>query len=149
MNLWSHRFSKLAPCLLNMQKIESNWPISRDIQLQNFQGRNPSNFSLVIWKIDDIINSFWLYLAFSSAHFTKTLKWGTFSQSHSMHLWLNAQIENSNLERTLTKVCIRRPVPSTDQALPSCFYFRISWILMKRPWKHFFGSCGFLQGLRS
>ena len=43
----------------------------------------------------------------------------------------------------------RRPVPSTDQALPSCFYFRISWILMKRPWKHFFGSCGFLQGLRS
>ena len=43
----------------------------------------------------------------------------------------------------------RRPVPSTDQALPSCFYFRISWILMERPWKHFFGSCGFLQGLRS
>ena len=44
---------------------------------------------------------------------------------------------------------IRRPVPSTDQALPSCFYFRISWILIERPWKHFFGSCGFLQGLRS
>ena len=46
-------------------------------------------------------------------------------------------------------LCTRRPVPSTDQALPSCFYFRISWILMKQPWKHFFGSCGFLQGLRS
>ena len=43
----------------------------------------------------------------------------------------------------------RRPVSSTDQALPSCFYFRISWILMERPWNHFFGSCGFLQGLRS
>ena len=43
----------------------------------------------------------------------------------------------------------RRPVPSTDQALPSCFYFRISWILMERPLKHFFGSCGFLEGLRS
>ena len=42
----------------------------------------------------------------------------------------------------------RHPVPSTDQALPSCFYFRISWILMEPPWKHFFGSCGFLQGLR-
>ena len=41
----------------------------------------------------------------------------------------------------------RRPVPSTDQALPSCFYF--SWILMERPRKHFFGSCCFLQGLRS
>ena len=52
----------------------------------------------------------------------------------------------------LALLCImmsRCPVPSTDQALPSCFYFRISWILMKRPWKHFFGSCGFLQGLRS
>ena len=23
-------------------------------------------------------------------------------------------------------LCIRRPLPSTDQALPSCFYFRIS-----------------------
>ena len=44
---------------------------------------------------------------------------------------------------------LRRPVPSTDQALPSCLYFRISWILMEWPWKHLFGSCGFLQGLRS
>ena len=35
-------------------------------------------------------------------------------------------------------LCIRRPVPSTDQALPSCFYFRISWILMERRWKTFF-----------
>ena len=26
----------------------------------------------------------------------------------------------------------RRPVPSTDQAIPSCFYFRISWISMKQ-----------------
>ena len=29
----------------------------------------------------------------------------------------------------------RRPVPSTDQAPPSCFYFRVSWILMEQ---HFF-----------
>ena len=26
----------------------------------------------------------------------------------------------------------RRPVPSTDKAIPSCFYFRISWILMEQ-----------------
>ena len=31
-------------------------------------------------------------------------------------------------------IIIRRPVGSTDQAYPSCFYFRISWILMERPW---------------
>ena len=31
-----------------------------------------------------------------------------------------------------SKVIIsRRSVPSTDQALPSCFYFRFSWTLMK------------------
>ena len=29
---------------LNMQKIGTNCPISRGIQLKNFQGRNPSNF---------------------------------------------------------------------------------------------------------
>ena len=29
---------------LNMQKKLVKYPISRDIQLQNFQGRNPSNF---------------------------------------------------------------------------------------------------------
>jgi hypothetical protein len=43
----------------------------------------------------------------------------------------------------------RRLVGSTDQAYPSCFYFRISWILMEWYWFWFFGSCGFLQGLRS
>ena len=44
---------------------------------------------------------------------------------------------------------IRRPVPSTDQALPSCFYFKISWISMEQRCFYFFGFCGFLQGLRS
>ena len=27
-------------------------------------------------------------------------------------------------------ICIRRPVPSTDQALPSCFYFRKNFSLL-------------------
>ena len=43
----------------------------------------------------------------------------------------------------------RRPVGSTDQAYSSCFYFRISWILMEWPWFCFFDSHGFLQGLRN
>ena len=43
---------------------------------------------------------------------------------------------------------IRRPVPSTNQALPSCFYFRIPWILMEHRFL-FLCSLGFLQGLRS
>ena len=32
----------------------------------------------------------------------------------------------------------RRLMGSTDQADPSCFYFRISWILMERLWFYFF-----------
>ena len=43
----------------------------------------------------------------------------------------------------------RRPVPSTDQAIPSCFYFRILWILMEQHCFYFFCPLGFLQGLRS
>ena len=42
----------------------------------------------------------------------------------------------SSLAIHITVMCSihsRCPVPSTDQALPSCFYFRISWILMERP----------------
>ena len=65
-------------------------------------------------------------------------RWAIIGQSSSSHRAVIRQSINS-----------RHPVPSTDQALPSCFYFRISWILMERPWNNFFGSCGFLQGLRS
>ena len=36
---------------------------------------------------------------------------------------------NETISISIT-ICIRRPVGSTNQAYPSCFYFRISWILM-------------------
>ena len=35
------------------------------------------------------------------------------------------------------------------QADPSCFYFRISWILMERHWFYFFRPLHLVQGLRS
>ena len=38
---------------------------------------------------------------------------------------------------------------STDQADPSCFYFRISWILMGWLWFNFFCLLHLVQGLRS
>ena len=38
---------------------------------------------------------------------------------------------------------------STNQADPSCFYFRSSWILMERRWLYFFRPLYLLQGLRS
>ena len=43
----------------------------------------------------------------------------------------------------------RRLMGSTDQADPSCMYFRITWILMKRLWFYFFCPLHLLQGLRS
>ena len=90
-------------------------------------------------------------------------KFSIFKNVFTMKITLNLRIKKRSLTFSKLKkqhfdvgypVCmayvyIRRPVPSTDQALPSCFYFRISWILMERPWKHFFGSCSFLRGLGS
>ena len=46
-------------------------------------------------------------------------------------------------------ICSRPLMGSTDQADPSCIYFRISWILMERLWFYFFGPLNLLQGLGS
>ena len=54
-----------------------------------------------------------------------------------------------SLSTLLTYLLTRRPVPSTDQAIPSCFYFRISWILMEQRCFYFFLFPRFLEGLRS
>ena len=40
----------------------------------------------------------------------------------------------------------RRLMGSTDQADPSCIYFRISWILIDRPWFYFFLSPPLVAG---
>ena len=47
------------------------------------------------------------------------------------------------------QVLTRHLMGSTDQADPCCFYFKISWILMERPWFYFFCPLDLLQGLRS
>ena len=53
------------------------------------------------------------------------------------------------LKALMYYLSIRRPVPSTNQAIPSCFYIRISWILMEYRCFFFFCPLGFLRGLRS
>ena len=40
----------------------------------------------------------------------------------------------------VTFIFSRRPVLSTDQGIPSCFYFRISWILLEQRCFYFFLS---------
>ena len=64
-------------------------------------------------------------------------------------LQLCRSIEPWSLTYYVWSLCIRRPVPSTDQAIPSCFYFIISWILMEQRCLCFFCPLGFLEGLRS
>ena len=46
----------------------------------------------------------------------------------------------------IEKISIRRLVESTDQADPSCFYFKISWILMDPLWFYFFLSPPLVAG---
>ena len=61
------------------------------------------------------------------------------------------------LAKTLTtnsqikRCCIRSRclMVSTNQADPSCFNFRIAWILMEGRWFYFFRPLHLMQGLRS
>ena len=50
---------------------------------------------------------------------------------------------------TTRYVCIRCLMASTNQADPSCFYFRISWILVEGRWFYFFLPLHLVQGFRS
>ena len=66
------------------------------------------------------------------------------------NIW-NRWVENYTTYLCLINinVLIRCLMVSTDQADPHCFYFRISWILMKRHWFCFFHPLHLMQGLRS
>ena len=55
------------------------------------------------------------------------------------------QIQNNRIW-TINSRCL---MVSADQADPTCFYFRISWILMEQRWFYFFRPLHLLQGLRS
>ena len=66
---------------LNMQKqIWANCPISIDFNLKTFRAEILQIFELLICKIDDFINSFWLYLSFTRHDFSRC-QTRTFEQS--------------------------------------------------------------------
>ena len=66
------------------------------------------------------------------------------SQSH--HAIIKSLL---SLSTATTYIHTRCLMVSTNKADPSCFYFRISWILMERRWFYFFRPLHLLQGLRS
>ena len=65
-------------------------------------------------------------------------------QSLTIEFKIGAYVRKNYNFCVYTKVIYtRRPVPSTDQAIPRCFYFRISWILMEQCVFIFFVPSGF------
>ena len=100
-----------------------------------------------------ISKSFLYFVSLSNSHTQNTLK--LHDDLNLLHDPLFYYIQSCPFQKIIyfkiptEYMCIRRPVPSTDQAIPSCFYFRISWILMEQRCFYFFCPLGFLQGLRS
>ena len=79
---------------LNMQKksLVKLSHISRDVQLQNFQGRTPSNFWVANLEIDDFIYSFWFYLTFIKYLFWFHLNYRTDSKNRANSVELNLKL---------------------------------------------------------
>ena len=66
------------------------------------------------------------------------------SEGVFLNLYINIFLWNISMKQgplTISRVSV-----STDQAHPSWFYFKISWILMERRWFHFFLSPPFSAG---
>ena len=94
----------------------------------------------IFWQTDIRQRShyfFWLLAPPNSPHF-------------SLFSYFNTQIMKSWRDLSTLfytfPLCIRCLMVSTDQSDPSCFYFRISWILMERHWFYFFLSPPFSAG---
>jgi len=72
------------------------------------------------------------------------------SKIHNCSYSVSFQCDKNKIEMTIELCIIIRPLMgSTDQADPSCFYFRVAWTLIERRWIYNFCLINFLQGLRS
>ena len=94
-------------------------------------------------RVDNCGHFTW-YLPYESlCHWTKcawTIYWPPSPSSGPPSYWSTPK---TIIAKVPSIICIRRPVPSTDQAIPSCCYFRISWILMEQRCFYFFVPSGF------
>ena len=151
--LWKFKF--LTETILTNFEIERNWNIHfRSLHMyflwtQELKLRFSKKATVILQKKFGL---FWKYQLCTYLHLlTYLIKWSKFSMSFPLILLILIVFfsHSINQQSWINQVCSRRPVGSTDQVYPSCFYFKISWILKEWPWNHFFGSCGFLQGLRS
>ena len=90
-----------------------------------------------IWTWKNICHALWSWKSVSSLIISLdglVWTWHNYKYLSIIQLWY---------------VSTRCLMVSTDQADPSCFNFRISWIFMERRWFYFFCPLHLLQGLRS
>ena len=85
------------------------------------------------------------FIPFQVVAFVINITWSKLLHSVLACWYLSIQ---TNL-RTASSLVTRRLMGSTDLADPSCFYFRISWILMDQHCFYVYGPLGFLQGLKN
>ena len=64
-----------------------------------------------------------IYLAYSEARSRRRRREG---ESKSLIVYVKGEIGSKQASLAVTTLCCRRLMGSTDQADPSCFYFRIS-----------------------
>ena len=62
---------------------------------------------------------------FSVSDVLKNLQYKINECTINQYQFLTNNLQNTNL-KAVEGLSTRRPVPSTNQAIPSCFYFRIS-----------------------
>ena len=119
------RFSNIGPKKL---RPSSTWLSSRRLYqfLLLFHLHQKFTVEFLIFSCKE----FWITYHSNYPFYVPNLNYSNpviFSPYYDLLCWL--------LLRVVQRLVTRRPVPSTDQAIPSCFYFRISWILMEQ---HFF-----------
>ena len=81
-------------------------------------------------------------------HKSISLPYQKLCRKKAIQTFFRNQYITNNIVKVNTKY-YRCLMVSTNQADPSCFYFRISWILMERLWFYFFHPLHLVQGLRS
>ena len=72
--------------------------------------------------------------------------WFITDHSYKMKDLIKSRLQQLPIQYYIYFRCL---MVSTNQADPSCFYFRISWILMEGCWFYFFRPLHLMQGLRS
>ena len=94
-----------------------------------------NNSKYQYWQVSVLIWSIELSISYVSLR-SDNISYVEMSYVLALLLHCHTIVRQSKLY-TPSTLKIKCPVPSTNQALPSCFYFRILWILMEKRCSYF------------